>query len=46
MKEIHKGISGFENYSEEEIRIIANQVANYYLALYKIHQRNHGNYPK
>lgn len=38
-KVLHKGLSEFENYSDEEIRFIANQVANYYLTLYKIQQR-------
>jgi len=37
--EIHKDCEGFENYSEEQVREIANGVANYYLTLFKIHQR-------
>ena len=38
-KEIHKGMANFKNYSEEQIKEIANGVANYYLTLFKIHQR-------
>lgn len=38
-KELHKGCAGFEGYSEEEVAEIANGVANYYLALFKVHQR-------
>ncbi len=38
-KEIHKGLEDFNKYSEDEIREIANGVANYYITLYKIHQR-------
>lgn len=37
--ELHKNVAGFESFSEEEIREIANGVANYYLTLFKIHQR-------
>lgn len=37
--ELHNDCAGFENYSEEQIREIANGFANYYLALFKIHQR-------
>ena len=37
--ELHKGVAGFEKYSEEQIREIANGVANYYLTLFKIYQR-------
>lgn len=37
--EIHKDCAGFESYSEEQIREIANGTANYYLTLFKIHQR-------
>ena len=37
--ELHKDCAGFENYSEEQIREIANGVANYYLTLFGIHQR-------
>ncbi|HBG68866.1 hypothetical protein A2W67_02655 [Candidatus Nomurabacteria bacterium RIFCSPLOWO2_02_40_28] len=38
-KELHKGLDGFEKYSEDEVREIANGVANYYLTLFKIYQR-------
>jgi len=38
-KEIHKDCEGFERYTEEQIREIANGVANYYLTLFSIHQR-------
>lgn len=38
-KELHKDCAGFENYSEDEVREIANGVANYYVSLFKIHQR-------
>jgi hypothetical protein len=37
--EIHKDCEGFENYTEEEKREIANGVANYYLTLFNIQQR-------
>ena len=37
--ELHKDCAGFENYSENEVREIANGVANYYITLFKIHQR-------
>jgi hypothetical protein len=37
--EIHKDCVDFENYSEKQITEIANGVANYYLTLFKIHQR-------
>lgn len=37
--ELHKDCAGFEKYSEEQIREIANGVANYYLTLFKIYQR-------
>ncbi|MCE9585054.1 hypothetical protein K8Q94_00310 [Candidatus Nomurabacteria bacterium] len=37
--ELHKGCAGFENFTEEQVREIANGVANYYLTLFKIHQR-------
>ena len=37
--ELHKSLPGFEYLSEEQIREIANKVANYYLTLFKIHQR-------
>jgi len=37
--ELHKDCVGFENYSEKQVREIANGIANYYLTLFKIHQR-------
>ena len=37
--ELHKDLAGFEGYSEERMREIANGVANYYLTLFKIHHR-------
>ena len=37
--EIHKGCEGFDDYSDEQKREIANAVANYYLTLFKIQQR-------
>lgn len=37
--ELHKGCEGFENYSDDQKRNIANGVANYYLALFNIQQR-------
>ena len=37
--EIHKEHPEFENYSEAEIREIANGVANYYLTLFRIYQK-------
>jgi len=37
--ELHKGYDGFEDYSEEKVREIANGVANYYITLFKIRQR-------
>jgi len=37
--ELHKDLAGFENYTEDQVREIANGVANYYLILFKIHQR-------
>ncbi len=37
--ELHKDLTGFESYTEEQVREIANGVANYYLTLFKIHQR-------
>jgi hypothetical protein len=38
-KEINRGNPDFENYTEEQKTIIANGVANYFLTLFKIHQR-------
>jgi len=38
-KEIHTKDGGLGNYTEEQIREIANGVANYYLTLFKIYQR-------
>jgi len=37
--ELHRDFPEFKNYSDAEIREIANGVANYYLTLFKIHQR-------
>jgi len=37
--ELHKGCAGFESYSEDQMREIANGVANYYLNLFNIQQR-------
>lgn len=37
--QIHKNCAGFENYSEEQKTEIANGMANYYLTLFKIHER-------
>lgn len=37
--ELHKGCEGFDKYSEDQVREIANGVANYYLTLLKIYQR-------
>ena len=36
---LHGGLEGFDKYSAEEIEEIANGIANYYLILFKIHQR-------
>lgn len=36
---LHEGLEGFDKYSQEEIEEIANGVANYYLTLYKMYQR-------
>ena len=36
--ELHKDLIDFENYSEEQVREIANGFANYYLTLFKINQ--------
>ena len=37
--ELHRGLPEFQNYSEDQIREIANGVANYYLTLFGIHQK-------
>lgn len=37
--ELHKGCAGFEHYSAKEKRELANEVANYYINLFKIQQR-------
>lgn len=37
--ELHKDYAGFESYSEDQKREIANGVANYYLTLFNIQQR-------
>lgn len=36
---LHEGLEGFDEYSYEEVEEIANGVANYYLTLYKMYQR-------
>jgi len=38
--ELHRECEGFESYSEDQKREIANGVANYYLTLFSIYQRN------
>ena len=38
-KELHKGVEGFDCFSDDQIEEIANGVANFYLTLFKIHQR-------
>lgn len=38
-KKLHEKYGGLNNYSEAQIREIANGVANYYLTLFKIYQR-------
>lgn len=38
--ELHKDCGDFSAYSEEQKNEIANGVANYYLTLFSIHQRN------
>ena len=38
-KKLHEPFGGLGDYTEEQIREIANGVANYYLTLYKIYQR-------
>jgi hypothetical protein len=38
-KEFHKDLAGFENFTEDQVREMANGTANYYLTLFKIHQR-------
>jgi hypothetical protein len=37
--ELHKDFPDFKNFSEEQVREIANGVANYYLTLFNIHKR-------
>jgi len=37
--ELHKDCAGFGIYSEDQMREIANGVANYYLTLFNIQQR-------
>ena len=37
--EIHKDFPDFKKYSEEQVREIANGVANYYLTLFHIYER-------
>lgn len=37
--ELHRDLADFESYSEDQKRAIANSIANYYLALFKIHQK-------
>jgi hypothetical protein len=38
-KKLHQKYGGLNNYSEEQIREIANGLANYYLTLFEIYQR-------
>lgn len=38
-KELNSECESFKNYSEKEKEEIANGIANYYLTLFKIHQR-------
>lgn len=38
-KKLHEKDGGLDNYSDKEIREIANGVANYYWILFKIYQR-------
>jgi len=38
--EINKGCTEFESLTEDQKREVANGVANYYLTLFKIQQRN------
>ena len=38
-KKLHKPYGGLEGYSEEQIREIANGVANYYITLFNIYKR-------
>ena len=38
-KELHKDFPEFAKYSEDQIKEIANGVANYYLTLLKIYKR-------
>ena len=44
--ELHRDCPEFKNYSDDEIREIANGVANYYLTLFKIYQRLKAENPK
>lgn len=37
--ELQKDLANFEDYSEDQLKEIANGVANYYLHLFKVHQR-------
>ena len=39
-KEIHKRSGGLEGFSDEQMAAIANGVADYYLTLFAIWQRN------
>lgn len=37
--ELNKDLPDFKNFSEEQVREIANGVANYYLTLFHIYER-------
>lgn len=38
--ELHKNCAGFESYTEDQKREIANGVANFYITLFNIQQRS------
>ena len=38
-KKIHEPLGGLKEYSEEQIREIANEVANFYYTLWEINKR-------
>ena len=37
--ELNKDLAGFENFTKDQVREIANGVANYYLTLFNINKR-------
>jgi hypothetical protein len=37
--EVNEDLAGFENFTEDQVKEIANGVANYYLTLFNIQQR-------